>query len=178
LPAVPEPVVGDVVVPDLVGRHVLLEDEERRFRRLGLTLKAVDFLAKDGVLTVVNAQVPHGGSRALRGSVVKVTGSDLGFLYSRGVFSAPVWRAHPGCAGAPERRVEMYGDLVRRVLRRGMPRDRVVSLLGDPERSANRRSDWALGRTTYGHAKPIGCIYLRVQFDREGRARRFHQWAS
>jgi Tol biopolymer transport system component len=175
LPAVPEPAVGDIVVPDLVGRHVLLDNEKRRFRGLGLTLKAVDFLAKDGVLTVVRDQVPRGGSRALRGSVVKLSGSDLGFLYSVGVFSAPIWRAQPGCARYPEPRVQMYGDLVRRVLRKGMSRGRVIALLGHPERSARRWSDWALGRATYSHAEPIDCISLRVEFDHEGRARRFHQ---
>ncbi len=178
LPPVPEPVVGDVVVPDLVGRHVLFEDEERRFSKLGLTLKAVPpLLPEDGVLSVVREQVPRGGARAPRGSVVKVTGSDLGLLYSRGVFSVPIWRAYPGCAGTPERRVEMYGDLVRRVLRRGMARGRVVSLLGEPERATSRWSDWALGRTTYSHTEPIDCIYLRVEFDQDGRAVRFRQWA-
>jgi hypothetical protein len=178
LPAVPAPVVGDVVVPDLVGRHVLLEDEERRFRELGLTLTAVDFVAQDGVLSIVWEQVPRGGARAPRGSVVKVRGSSVDFPYTLGVFSGPVWRAHPGCGSYPQPRAQMYGDLVRRVLRRGMSRNRVVSLLGAPQRSTSLRSDWALGRVTYSRADPIDCIYLRVEFDREGRVKRFHQWAS
>lgn len=179
LPAVPEPVVGDVVVPDLVGRYVLFEDERHRFRRLGLRLQAVPpLLPQDGALSIVREQVPRGDSRAVRGAVVRVTGSNLGDVYSGAVFRARVWTAHPGCARSPERRVQMYEDLVRRVLRRGMARNRVVSLLGEPERSTSRWSDWAVGRATYASADPIDCIYLRVEFDRRGRAARFRQWAS
>jgi len=175
LPAPPEPRNGDVVVPDLVGRHVLFEDERRRFRELGLRLRAVAFPTDEGVLAVVREQVPRGGSRVPEGTVVKVLASDLSLLYAGSAFSARVWKAHPDCEEDTNPRGPMYKDLVRRVLRRGMSRERVFSLLGDPENSDGRASDWPLGRRSLIR---IDCIYFRVEFDRRGRATRFYQWQS
>jgi hypothetical protein len=175
LPDRPEPRTGDVVVPDLRGWHLLFEEERRRFRNLGLTLKAVPFLIpRKGVLSIVDEQAPVAGSRVPEGTVVKATGSDLTGLYAGERFSAKVWRAQPDCK-SPQPRGPMYLDLVDRVLRRGMSRERVLSLLGDPARLRGRALDWPLGQRSYIR---VDCIYLRVEFDRRGRATRFRQVAG
>ncbi|HEY4620901.1 MAG TPA: PASTA domain-containing protein, partial [Gaiellaceae bacterium] len=175
LPDPPEPRTGNIVVPNLVGRHVLVEDERGRFGALGLRLKAVPFTPDYGVLAVVDEQTPQGSSRVPEGTVVKLHVNDLTPLYLGSAFSTRVWKAHPDCAEGSNPRGPMYSDLVRRVLRRGMSRERVFSLLGDPERSDGRTLDWALGHVSFVR---VDCIYLRIEFDRRGRATRFHQWPS
>ncbi|CAN5836846.1 hypothetical protein BH18ACT13_BH18ACT13_01450 [soil metagenome] len=67
-----------------------------------------------------------------KGTVVKLAALDLGALYASGSFSAHGWKAHPDCEEDPNPRGPMYVDLVRRVLEKGMSKERVFSLLGDP----------------------------------------------
>jgi len=175
LPDPPETQTGEVVVPDLVGRHILFENEQRRFEKLGLQLMAVLFSTDHGVLAVVEEQAPRAGSRVPKGTIVKLAALDLGGLYARGVFSAQVWKANSDCKTNAKLRGPMYVDLIRRVLRKGMSKERVLSFLGDPERSEGRMFDWPLGRTSY---VAVDCIYLRVAFDRRGQATRFYQKAN
>jgi dipeptidyl aminopeptidase/acylaminoacyl peptidase len=177
LPPVPDPVIGDVVVPDLTGRYLLIEDEQRRLRELGLKLEAVFPLIppRDGALASVSAQAPAAGTRALRGSVVTVTGSDLSFIYAGGKFSESDWKAHPGCGDPSATRRPMYSDLARHVLRQGMPRGQVLALLGKPSRSNTNWDDWAIGAAQLGSMPPVACFYARVEYDRRDRVRRVHQ---
>lgn len=173
LPDVPVPATGgDVVVPDLVDELVSLESERRRFRALGLKLRAW-FPPPPGWLFVVTEQVPVGGSRVPAGTVVKLDGYDLAGIYNtfRKRFSARIWKAQAGCkAGSPRR--SLYWDLVNRVVRRGSSRERVFSLLGEPGRLDGGSAAWPVERL-------VGrCIYLRVEFDGRGRVTRFHQSLS
>jgi Tol biopolymer transport system component len=172
LPDPPEPRTGSIVVPALRGRHVQVEDERRRLRQLGLKLRAVPLAPENGALALVREQAPRAGSRVPEGTVVMLAVEDLSFLYSGKAFSVRAWNEHPDCAGAPNPRALMYTDLVRRVLRRGMPREHLLSLLGDPARAEGQALDWPLGRQSFVR---VGCIYLRVEFDRRGRATRFYQ---
>jgi Tol biopolymer transport system component len=174
LPDPPEPVTGDVVVPDLVGRHVLFDDERRRFRALGMKLKALPHIPElESWLFVIDDQVPLGGSRVPRGTVVKVDASELASLYAhfREEFSPERWKAHPECEGISPR-ARMYWDLVSRVLRRGMSRERVLSALGEPGRSDRGSGVWPVGQLS---VERVDCIYLQVDFDRRGRVTRFYQ---
>jgi hypothetical protein len=173
LPDVPAPATGgDVVVPDLVDELVSLESEGRRFRALGLKLRAWFPPPRDW-LFVVTEQVPVGGSRVPRNTVVKLDGYDLAGIYHtfRKRFSARIWKAQAGCkAGSPRR--SLYWDLVDRVLRRGTSRKRVFSLLGEPGRADGGSAAWPVERL-------VGrCIYLRVEFNGRGRVTRFHQSLS
>lgn len=173
----PEPVIGDVVVPDLVDQHVLFPEAQRRFRLLGLKLRAVLPVPElENWLLVVGDQVPVGGSRVPRGTVVKVHGFDLAGIYAhfRRDFSAERWKAQPGCEAVGPR-ARMYWDLVEHVLRRGMSRRRALSLLGEPGRSDGESAAWPVGRLSTAR---VDCIYLRVEFDRRGRVTRFYQSTS
>lgn len=173
LPSPPEPTTGDVVVPDLVDTHVLIEDETRRFEELGLELETAIPPDPDWLM-VVNDQAPRGGSRVPEGTVVRLDGFDLSSLYATPNiaerFSAETWKAHPGCDA--DRRARMYFDLVDRVLQRGMPREEVLALLGKPGTSDAGTATWPIGVLS---TEPVDCIYLRVEFDPRGRATRFHQ---
>lgn len=175
LPDVPEPVTGDIVVPDLLERHVRLQDEKRRFRALGLKLRAV-FPPDPNWLFVATDQVPPAGSRVPRGTLVKVDGSGLTSLYHhfRKRFSARDWKRHSECRGLSPR-ARMYWDLVERVLRRGLRRERIFSLLGEPARSTSGSAAWPVGRLSSVRGD---CIYLRVEFHGRGRVTRFYQSLS
>lgn len=176
LPDPPAAPAGEIVVPNLVDRHLYAADVRRILREAGLGARFVLYAPKPPWIGVVREQVPAPGTLVPRGTIVEFDMTDLASLYLgerlSERFSSAKWKAHAGCAPANPR-ASMTFDLMDRILKRGMARERVLSLLGDPARAASTWSAWPIGARSLVR---VDCIYLRVEFDRAGKVADVLQW--
>jgi hypothetical protein len=88
-------------------------------------------------------------------------------------FNAEVWARQAGTKDYKNPRGQMYEDLLENHLHRGITKDQVIQLLGEPDYS---KSDTLL-RYYLGHWSEIGRYpdYLYVEFDAKGRLKRAYK---
>lgn len=84
-------------------------------------------------------------------------------------FDAALWQAQRGSAALDNPRVGEVVALERQHMREGMPRARVIELLGEPDRRGPRSDHYKLG------ASPVGVDYETyvIEYNDQGQVVRF-----
>lgn len=82
-------------------------------------------------------------------------------------FNRSIWAAYNGSVGQNIPRCGMYEDLIKNILKKGMPKQDIQALLGEPDlASEETRIGYNLGTCTEYSVN----FSLEIDFDREGKA--------
>jgi Tol biopolymer transport system component len=162
-----------VTVPAVERRELTLAELERIFANAGLRFTLGSERRTPHARWIVVEQAPEAGAKVPRGSVVQLAVFDVSDPFAGRKFDRELWLAHPTCE-RDNPRGRMVKDLLERHLHQGIPRARVMELLGPPERSVGG-VDYPLGEWS---GFRVDCDFLRVEFDLSGRLTRAYHWQS
>lgn len=109
------------------------------------------------------------GFRILLAGAIAVASLGIGGqMVTAGGFDSQKWKAEKGNETGKNPRVTMVGE-AQKLLRKGMTREEVITLLGEPDGKPNNRFEYLLGISPFG----IDFEVFILEFSAEGKLTNF-----